>query len=227
MKLLLKIFLILILSVGLLSPALDGLLASTVNDELFKKGENEYRRRSYDKARIIYENLVKEKDFNKRELLLFRLGNCYTLLRQYDKAYQILSQLLEEFPQTKYLTASLNIMIARLNKTKDYQKAIDLLKSYLNKVKNKKKIQKMIINEYEYKKDYKTALDMLEKNFSVDIWFNQKKVAYLRQLKEYTKAIKVVKANLSKFNTPALYSHLAVLYELKKDYDKSVLCYGE
>ncbi len=221
------LILILILSVGLLSASLDGLLASTVNDELFKKAENEYRRRSYNKAIIIYENLAGEKNFNKRELLLFRLGNCYTILRQNEKAYQILSQLLEEFPQTVYLKTSLNIMIKRLNQSKDYQGAIDLLESYLNKVKNKNEIQKMIIVEYEYKKDYTTALDMLEKDFPTDLWFIQKKTTYLKQLKEYTKAIKFVKANLSKFNTPALYSYLANLYELKKDYDNSILWYEE
>ena len=66
---------------------------------------------------------------------------------------------------------------------------------------------------------------MLEKNFTPDTWFIQKKVTYLKQLKESTTAIKFVKANLSKFNTPALYSYLANLYELKKDYDNSILWY--
>ena len=217
MKILLNFILILCFSLQLFSQSL--------NDELFKKAENHFKRRAYDKARIIYENLLKEKDFKKRELLLFHLGSSYHSLRKRENAYQVLTKLLEEFPQTAFLKKSLRIMVDYLKQKKEFDKAVELLENYLNKFKNDIEIKKLILDVYEANEDYSKALHLLEKDIPRDFWFVKKKADYLKKIKEYDRAIEFIKSQLPEYDKIEMYMLLAGLYEIKKDFSNSALWY--
>ena len=217
MKLLLNLFLIIFFSLQLFSQS--------VNDELFNKAEEHFKKRAFDKARIIYDNLINERNFNKRELLLYHLGSSYYSLHKKEKAYQVLMKLLDEFPQTSYLKRSLEIIVDYLKYKKEFDKAIELLENNANKLKNDTEIKKIMLQVYEANEDHLKALHLLEKDFSHNLWFVKKKADYLKKLKEYDQAIGFIKSQLSKFDTIDMYILLANLYELKKDFNNSVLWY--
>ncbi len=203
------------------------LSAGSINEELFNKAEKYYSSKSYSKAITIYENLLKEENFINRELLLFHLGSCYSFLRQNEKSYYILSQLFKEYPHTKYLKKSLKIIVSYLKHKKDFKTALELLKEKSRIIGSDNEINKMRLEIYEYNEDYKEALKFLEKSFSLSFWFIQKKVYYLQEIKKYDKAITFIKTHLPQFKRIELYQSMADLYELKQDFNNSILWYDK
>lgn len=203
------------------------LVASSINEELFIKAERYYKVKAYKKAVSIYEGLLKEKDFKDRELLLFHLGYSYYYLKQKEKAYHILKQLFSEYPKTRFLKSGLNIVLDYLKTKQEYEEALTILKDKRRFLKNDDDIKSYILEIYEYSEQYIKAIDFLEKNYPVNLWSIERKAYYLRELKEYDKAIVFIKQNLAAHSKLKLYQLLADLNELKKDYTQSIYWYNK
>jgi len=199
--------------------------AQNVSLELFKKAEKHFKKREYKKAQLLYENLVEDKNFSKREMTLFRLGHCYYYLRNKEKAYITLTRLMEEYPSTPHLKPSLKIIVDYLKIKKEFNKAAQLLKENLSKNPDDIEMKKLLLQVYEESQDYKKALNLLENNFPPNVWFAKKKSYYLKEQKQYDLAINFLIQKIKEFDSIELYSILADIYELNLDYDNSSLWY--
>lgn len=205
---------------------INPLKAQRLNEELFKKADSYYKNKEYEKAKNIFENLIKEKEFHQREDILYRLGRCYFFIKLDKEGYNTLMQLMTEYPQTQYENDSLHLVVDYLTQTQEYAEAINLLFIANQKNRLDENLKNKLLNLYELEKNYSMALNFLENNFSPSPWFMDKKIFYLKAMKEYDKAIAYIKQNLNN-NKKELYSALGDLYALKSDFKSAISWYNQ
>lgn len=125
-----------------------------INNELFNKAEDFYSQKNYSDAVKIYDNLLTEKDFTKKQILLYKLGKCYYYLQQSDKMYNTFTLLINEYPNAEYYKECIDIMVEFLQDKKEYDKATELLNITINKFNNDEKYKKKLLEIYENKNEF-------------------------------------------------------------------------
>lgn len=186
------------------------LYAQSIDIELLKKADEYFEKREYYKAKNIYENLTQSPDIKEKDRVLYNLGKCYSALQQKEKMYNTLKMLLTEYPDSKYISLALPLMVDYLKSKRKYKEAIEILERYIKKY--PEILKKSLLELYEYSEEYEKALDYLEKNFKISKWYIEKKIKYLRNLKRFSEAVSFLKSIIEKFKNPQYYQMLAELY---------------
>ena len=175
----------------------------------------------------IYENLLPEKDFTKRQVLLYKLGKSYYFLQLNDKMYNTFTLLINEYPDTQYYKECIDIEVEFLQDKKEYDKAIELVNIAINKFNNDEKYKKKLLEIYESKNGFDKALEYLENNFSKSEFYINKKIYYLKTLKQFPEAILFLQNNQSSFPALEYNQLLADLYNGKKDFNMAIIYYNK
>lgn len=138
------------------------LYAESIDFELYKKADEYFAEKKYYNAGTIYENLITSDDIKDKSELFYKLGICYSKLQQKEKAFKILKRLIDEYPESQFTFKSIPIVLNYYKNKRKFNEGINLgLKYYKHNI----EIKKQLLELYEYKKDYATALSFLELNF--------------------------------------------------------------
>ncbi|WP_395043859.1 tetratricopeptide repeat protein [Flavobacterium sp.] len=159
------------------------------NTDFYQLGYTYYQQKDYENAISQFNKIITGNDFVAQNGY-YHLGESYMKL---DKKQQALNAFknASEMDFDKKIQEDANLNYAKLSYEigNSYQSVPDVLSSFLNKYpasSSKNEIETLLINSYITSKNYKEALNLLEKNKSPENRLAYQKVTFYRGLELYT-----------------------------------------
>lgn len=159
------------------------------NTDFYQLGYAYYKQGDYEKAIAEFNKIVDGKDFVAQNAY-YHLGESYLKTRKKQQALNAFKNASEmDFDAKIQEDAYLNYAKVSYDIGNPYQSVPEVLNSYLNKypqTAHKQEVQNLLINSYITSRNYKEALELLEKNKSPENRAAYQKVAFYRGMELYT-----------------------------------------